>query len=421
MTLAFWKYNSPIKTFLALALALCWVSQSAMDFCIGILTLLVLQKWFSPEKAKLKELFKSLKIPLLMMFCYFIVAALGFLFNSNPEAQALISLSKFGWIIIFIVFTAGFYLERFSWEQTLKYFCFAFLLPAIYGFNIFFNNGADLIYEDSKYWRIVGLINSATYHAHIGGFIFVSLFMLQFFTYKNLNIKYKIISSLSLLLIGASTALTLTRGAWISTMCSIILFLFIWNWKKTLGILTVAMVALGLLVFLTNAKSVAARQSSDNCRKKLLEVHLNMVKQYPLLGIGYRDNMRDLKPYWPDNGDRICRNLRNEGTHAHNQYLNVAATTGLLGFMFFMGFWVYFFIINLRLVYSARKTKNANLYRWSISTLILLVYYSLANMTETDFEYGKVRFPLIVVWALIMALNLIQIQRSSADIPEQFS
>lgn len=419
MTLASFKNNPPIKLLFALTVAFCWISQSAMDFFFYSLLVLILVKTHKGFWSNFKPLFKFLKFPLIMMIGYFVVAILGYVFNASTEAEALKNLSKFGWILVFLTFTMAFSIEKYSFQQLLKFFAIGFLIPALYSLNIFLNNGTDLIYQRPNYWRIIGFINSATYHGHIGGFICITLLLLIFFQIKKINYKFLPLFGAALIAVGASTFFTMTRGVWVSVAASVVLFLFVWNWKKALGIITVATLALCLVIALFVKQNLLLRADSDICRKRLIEVHLDIIKSHPWFGIGYRDNMRDLKPYWPETGE--CLHLRTEGTHAHNQYLNVAATTGLLGFFFFISFWIYFIVQNLRLIVKAKQQNNENLHKWSILTFTLLIYFSLANMTETDFEYGKVRLPMLAVWGCIAAMSFIELRRSEADTPEQFS
>jgi O-antigen ligase len=390
-----------------------------MDLCTGILLLLVVRECF--RRPDIKLFLKPFIFPLAMMLGYFLVAILGYVFNASPDAHALTNLSKFSWIAVFILFAICFFVEKFNPIELITYYSFVFFIPALYSLNIFINHGTDFLYGRLNYWRVVGLINSATYHAHIGGFILVSFFILLFYTFKKIPFRMKIFATMSFLLIAASTAFTMTRGVWIASALSLLIFLLTWNWKKTLLLLTSSLVFVLFVFNVVAKKNLLIREDSDICRKRLIEVHVNMVTAYPLLGIGYRDNMRDLKPYWPVHESPSCLHLREEGTHAHNQFLNVAATTGLLGLVFFGIIWIYFFGINILLIRQAQKTGNTVLKRWTTTTLILLVYFSLTNMTETDFEYAKVRLPLLIVWGLLMALHSVRRLNLSADTLERSS
>ena len=104
------------------------------------------------------------------------------------------------------------------------------------------------------------------------------------------------------------------------------------------------------------------------------ETHWTIFKSHPLLGIGYRDNLRSIKEYWPESEVATCRHLRDNGNHAHNQYMNVLATTGILGFLFFIAFYGYFIILNLQLLKIYRNDKLH--YPLCVSLLMMQIFFS---------------------------------------------
>jgi O-antigen ligase len=129
--------------------------------------------------------------------------------------------------------------------------------------------------------------------------------------------------------------------------------------------------------------------------------------------MGYRDNMRNLSDYWPPElNDKECDEFRTEGSQAHNQYLNVAATTGTLGLLFFLTIILYFLSLN---VSWFRKEHSLN----SLICLTLQVYFLLSCMTEITFEFSKIRYLILGVWAVVINNNLSHNTSKDADLSNQ--
>lgn len=134
---------SGVITFLVgLAVFSSWVSQSALDFATGLIGVLAFVSLFSP--ATRMELFSNSHLNRVFpwMAGYFVVAALGYYFNGRPGADVIFCLTRFSWIFLLYALTWGF---RYFDENrdSLKWFFYLLLIPALYGFNIFFNSGND--------------------------------------------------------------------------------------------------------------------------------------------------------------------------------------------------------------------------------------------------------------------------------------
>ncbi len=385
-----------------------WISQSLMDLAILILVFLFLYQNRTTLPDEFKKL-SSIKLVISAFVGYFVVAVLGALINAHSDYAAANNLGKFVWILQLLFFFIV--ASKIAWrpffqkntQTIIQFFAWATFIPVLAGFNVYLFEGVDIFFVEPTDYRIIGLLNSATYHGLIGGLIYSFLLPLIVFNWKNLSINSKIQASVLLTLVFLSTVLTLTRGVWISVISASVVFLYFLKYKKF--IITIAVVAImALVVFWVPVTSIIrARSNSDGCRVKILNTHWRMFKEFPILGGGYRDNLRDIKPYWPENNIGPCRHLRDHGNHAHNQYLNVLATTGLLGFICFTFFHLYFLTLTVRLI-KKYKT-DTTMYPVSVSLLCMQVFFMISNLTETSFEYGKVRTVLLVAWGLVLALS----------------
>lgn len=383
-----------------------WISQSLMDFAIVILFFLLAFSYIKNHSSRF------VNIPVVLSFSilgYFLVACLGYIINARPEANASENLAKFMWVFQLTLFYVA--TRSIDWikvagvdvKKVLRFFIWLSLAPSLYAFNIYLFEGVDIITMKQTGFRAIGLLNSATYHGLIGGLLFSFMTPLVIIRWSSFDRDVKITSIICLVIIFMSTVLTMTRGVWLSLFAAItIIILILKQWKLGLSVIIGATIAAGFLAqplenFLKH------RSGSDNCRVKLIETHIRIFQSYPLLGIGYRDNLREIKDFWPASEIGNCAHLRDDGNHAHNQYLNVLATTGLLGFLLFMTFHLYFLIINILLI--KKINRNEPVFALITSCFVVQIFFWVSNLTETSFEYGKVRILLLITWAIVLSVH----------------
>lgn len=399
------KINLPavITFLLSLALFSTWVSQSALDLATGLIGILALMTLFNP--ATRMELFKNKNLNGVFpwMLGYFVVACLGYYFNGRPGADVLFCLTRFSWIILLYILTWGIrYIDE--KRQSIRWFYYLLTLPALYGFNIFLNDGVDIVAGKGTEGRIIGIVQSATYHSHIGGFLVVAIFSwlyLKYFNSYKTDFKKALFSERTLFLIVAlivflSVFFSRTRGALMSIAVTMGVLFWIKYRSQFLKWVLAPVLAISVyIVFNTPLKDYVIRKEGDSCRLVLALVHVEMVKTHPLLGIGYRDNMRQIADFWPEHLiTPQCESARIEGSQAHNQLLNVAATTGILGLLTYGAIVICFFVLNIR--WYRREQSDL-----ALTCLMAQIYFQLSCLTEITFEFAKIRFLLLVVWALV--------------------
>ncbi|MGZ3725641.1 MAG: O-antigen ligase family protein [Pseudobdellovibrio sp.] len=136
--------------------------------------------------------------------------------------------------------------------------------------------------------------------------------------------------------------------------------------------------------------------NTDVERWSLFRANVAMFLDHPLLGVGYGDNVRHVKEYY----DRFGLPESYLISHAHNQYLNVLATTGIAGFLFFCGFYFFYPIWNIKYFFEYRKNGGEYLALF-FALLWMQLEYVLANFTDVGFEYAKIRAIILMCWALL--------------------
>lgn len=142
--------------------------------------------------------------------------------------------------------------------------------------------------------------------------------------------------------------LTQTRGAMLGLVCAtpFILFYYRKKWGYYGGLLSlVCVISIGGYYLFgtsnTNTRFITTKENnSDSIRRSIWLASLYMIKEQPLVGWGYlntKDQFKRIKEKY----DLPRKDV--PGIHTHNNFLEVAAGTGLFGFMAFCG-WLFFWI-----------------------------------------------------------------------------
>lgn len=376
-------------------------SQSILDLTTILMffvTLWLIRK--NPQKFVLK------KIGIEWAFLgYGVVVALGFLFNASKDAEWVRSAIKFSWLLNIYILIYTFQSLKISSAFILKALTLLSIGPTIYSL-ISYVHGLDLITGRSNI-RITGLVNSATYHAHGNAFLLIFMLGSLIVCHKKLSYFWKYFGGFSIGLLGLSIALTFTRGIWGSLFLSSLIVLGYFDWKKVIRFFSVSIVVAGLGLFFWpkfNERVVGTLNSSgDSQRLDLFWVNVQMWKEHPLLGIGYGENLRRNREYW----DRPEWNRPADfiTSHAHNQYLNVIATTGIFGLIFFCWFFFFFLVKNYQLLKNTDRDRYPERFAFLVIALWAQWQFILACLTDVSFEYAKIRALILLVWALVIALD----------------
>lgn len=372
-------------------------SQSLMDISLFLIFIVFLRD-LATKKISFSD-FKWLGIEWAFVG-YFAVAVIGLALNGKPPVPWFFYLSKFNWILNLYLLIYAFNRVQFSPTKWLYYFSIAFLLPNVYA-AVSFAKHHDFI-TDRSTQVVVGLVNSATYHAHGNSLIFVFFAALLVLLFEKFNLVQKIIFSTAVLLMGLSVFFTYTRGIWAATFITLMVLFIIKSRKAFFAFLFST--AAFFIIYMNNAPIFKERvlssfaTYSDKLRSQLIEVHLLMFQDHPWFGIGYWDSYRQIADYWP----RLGLPPDHFESHAHNQIINVLGTTGLLGTFFFLAMVWFFTKKSWSYVQQCRLNKTQS-FALSIAIFLLIVQFFLACLTDVSFEYAKIRGILVVGLAALIS------------------
>jgi len=208
-----------------------------------------------------------------------------------------------------------------------------------------------------------------------------------------------------LFLFGAiALILTFARSAWVSLPFGVLVWVCLRFSRKVLlaSVLVVALVA-GVLYM----KSEGVRRRIEMSqyigiseRYDLWEANYDFFKMRPLTGLGWRKASDLSGPYlqqkYPDRKEVFAG-------HAHNNFIEMASSTGLFGLAAWLGWCGYIFFSLLRL---ARKTKAPG----AGGLVAAWAAFHVNGLTQVNFWEGKVIHQLM--WATALGGFLILSQKS---------
>ena len=201
-------------------------------------------------------------------------------------------------------------------------------------------------------------------------------------------------------IITLSFLLNLSRHTWFGFLIALIFLVFFWR-KKILLLIPIIL----LVIYVASPLSVQQRVKSTlsgedrtfTMRTALWKGGWKIFKDYPLTGCGFR--CVDLvNSQYPDPTGYIAR-FRG----MHNNLIQVAVDTGILGVTAWLGIWFYFF----RFLYHKAITleKNAN-ERWVIlGSAAAMLAFLAAGFFETNFYDSEVAMLLYFIMALPFSGN----------------
>lgn len=376
-------------------------TQSGLDIATVIL---FLATTFLIYKKRAEFVFRSIGIEWAFLG-YVIVVILSFMINASKEAEWFRSAIKFSWIINLYILIYVFQSKSVEVKNMIKVLSLGSLLPTVYSL-VSYHNGVDLL-TGRLNERITGLVNSSTYHAHGNAMLFVALVAGLSLCGNQLSRLWKWIAGFSTFLLGLSILLTFTRGIWLSVCLSSFLMVgYLFGMKRFFQFFTAVLVASLLAVQIWPRFSQRIQDTNlsyNHERIDLTRVNFEIWSEYPWLGIGYGENLRRVREYW----DRPHWNQKPGyiESHAHNQYLNVLSTTGVLGEVFFLCFFFFFVLKNWKLLRQTSREQQPKRFAWLAICFWAQLQFVFACLTDVSFEYAKIRALIIIVWALVIAID----------------
>lgn len=264
--------------------------------------------------------------------------------------------------------------------------------------------GISFVATYAVYQGLNGISRANGFYGHpmtLGGWlcIFMPLLLIEFFE-KRLLGKYYWLSGIAFCVCSASLVFNGTRGAWlaVSIVCAALIIYYMFKSKRNL-VLSIIFIALISAVLVNNPKFMHRLDTIDDFTKYqsnterilIWQSAWNMFKDHPILGVG-------LGQYTVNYQQKYILPQAKEPNlgHAHNNFMQMLAENGIVGFA---GFIVMFGYIILKNSIEWIKTKNVYALMIIVSTVCLI----LQGFTE----YNVGNSAVIKMYWLILGLVVI--------------
>lgn len=393
---------------LGLFFTMLFVGMSPMEISAGLLTLFVVFTVWKRSSHDSRWPFLSTKFEVLFLL-WLGVIVIGFVSNGIFDQTIPIKLSEFKWILFLYLVLLAVVRSRLD-EEVLPWLLVPIVLTCGYAIIISFTGFDPLKNEvlelsgKGGFARTGGLYSDSMTLAHVYGIIYCWFFglLLTFGRYRD---KSAIWSFAAVLLLGLTVLLTFTRGMWLGISAASVVMAFVFS--RRLGVF---LTTLGGVLFLSLyefwpsfrqriSQSLSSTEGYDSERLWIWKANWQIFKDHPFLGVGYGENRALMPEYFK----RIGAPDGTLVSHAHNQYLHFLSGTGIIGLIFYLLVLGMFFRLSC-------KTWNRISDRYPFHRGLCLgligaqIAFVVGGLTEANFESSKVKYVMVLTWALVLWL-----------------
>jgi O-antigen ligase len=165
---------------------------------------------------------------------------------------------------------------------------------------------------------------------------------------------------------------------------------------------------------LARARDTAGLENSNNFRKMMISVSGEMIRANPLIGVGADNYGTQVNNYRQIYGSRNPNdvNLANAEdripSHAHNEFLQIAAELGVVGFLIFSGLLVGIAVLAFR---ALRQVRSGSLYP---AAAVLGLVMFLASSLVSSYSFRVMQNGIVFFFVLAVASSSLFRGRESA-------
>lgn len=374
------------------------IAAAQISFGLSLITFLIIiiMKRCNPFCSKLKNLYIIIGLYIVWLLFTSII---------GPTPMASMSLVKEDWL--FLIIPVGIYLlcrEEYR-HKIITAWAIGVLLVSIYGIiqhftGVHWFKNSQILGASDYGFRVEGNFSIAITFGNYYGT--ASLFLLGFALKAGkemLGKRYYLIFSASLLGILASI-LSMGRGVILAIVGTVIVMGFILgrrNLAKSIAILAITIAAVaavtpGLGERFTGEMARDIKGVYEGSRVFIWKNSLKIIREHPLFGVApgnfktvYTSHLRaDI----PDS---------RKHAHAHNDFLNIAAVSGIPGALIFGAVWFMVFSFLWR---GWKRWRDEPLSgAFVLGSLLASTVFFISALTEATFADEEVRQMLMFVWA----------------------
>lgn len=251
------------------------------------------------------------------------------------------------------------------------------------------------------YQGLAGMSRANGFYGHpmtLGGWlcIFLPLLLIEFFEKKLLK-QYHWLAGLAFCICSAGLVFNATRGAWLAVtiVCTVLLLYYMFKSKRNLAV-SIIFIALISTVLVNNPKFMHRLDTIDDFDKYqsnterilMWQSAWNMFKDHPILGVGlgqYKENYQQ-KYISPEAKEPQL-------SHAHNNFLQMLAENGIVGFV---GFAIMFGYIVFKNLIDWFRTRNAY--------ALMIVSATVCLLLQGFTEYNVGNSAVIKMYCLVLGI-----------------
>ena len=316
-------------------------------------------------------------------------------------------LAYFGYALIFVL--SMMYVNAINLETLLKGLLFAGFLASTYSLLEFL--GLEFWNMEKVYEGTSGLFGNPNFS---GAFMALTAITAIWFISKKSTLLIRSIASLSLplALFGIYTSKALQGYISLAIGVSLMIFMVLWNVKKSYGYVSLATMTLGGFATVLGSLQIGPLSSllykgSVSERGDMWRTATEMIKDNPLWGVGierygfYFRQYRDLKQSLRAGPDVFSDN-------AHNVVLHLMATGGILLGTLYLMITVAILAVGIKALLTSEGTKQSAL----TAVLALWIPIQAQNTISVD-------NPGVFVWSWILGGAVIGIATEAVSIEEK--
>lgn len=254
------------------------------------------------------------------------------------------------------------------------------------------------------YQGLSGMSRANGFYGHpmtLGGWlcIFLPLLLIEFFERKLLG-KYYWLAGLAFCICSAGLVFNATRGAWLAVaiVSAVLLIYYMFKSKRNLAV-SIIFVALISTVLVNNPKFMHRLDTIDDFDKYqsnterilIWQSAWNMFKDHPILGVG-------LGQYTENYQQKYISPQAKEPKlgHAHNNFMQMLAENGIVGFAWFVIMFGYIIFKNLIVWFKTR-----NVYA------LMIVSATVCLLLQGFTEYNVGNSAVIKMYWLVLGLLVV--------------
>ena len=243
-----------------------------------------------------------------------------------------------------------------------------------------------------------------SHHLTFGGYLMLTFLLASVLLLhaKRSGLR-RIIDFCAPIVLGLCLVFSYARSAWLGVVMGILAFGVLKGGKFIL-LMMVGICVLALLIYVVEPTSWdrvkevnLSKDQPESTRIRLWQTSLAMIKKSPIWGVGLGG--------WGVLFDEYkVEGVYAATCHPHNDYLNVAVNTGLLGLLAYLSIWAVFLYSTVR---SVRKNTSRRLARSvQMGGAVAIVAFLFAGLLQCYYTDAEVNMLVMFILGLTTVLNL---------------